>query len=184
MYECYKHGIVEGRDSFPPLWIIGENLLYVATWVAAGWLLLPAKLAGWPVATIGWALFVVTLQVLLKKHNCSGCFYYGKSCHLGWGRLAAMLFPPDSGEPKMGMRLAVPMYMASPPLVLVAAVVLGVLLPVGLDHWIVLGVYVALNAASFSLRKVGCAQCKMRAVCPGSAAKTSGSPSAQPPDIA
>ena len=171
MYSCYESGISEGRESFPPLWILGENLLFLATWAAAGWLLWPVQVAYWPVATMGWALFVLVLQVLLKKHFCTGCYYYGKSCHLGWGHISALLFERDSGSHKLGFALAMPMYMLSPPLVLAAGVVIGLLLKVGTTHWIALGVFVALNVFSFPLRIKGCGQCKMRAVCPGSAAK-------------
>ncbi|MBI4702991.1 MAG: hypothetical protein HY744_17890 [Deltaproteobacteria bacterium] len=171
MYARYKAGICDGAESFSTWWILGENLLFLATWVAGGWLLWPVALGGWPVATMGWALCVLVLQILLKKHNCSGCYYYGKSCHLGWGRLAALLFAQDSGNPRIGVVLAVPMYMAPPPLLLIAGVVIGVLLPVGAAHWVVLGVFVALNAASFALRPKGCGRCKVRAVCPGSAAR-------------
>lgn len=171
MYAHYESGICEGRESFSTGWIFGDNLLFLAIWTTAGWLLWPVAFAGWPVATIGWGLYVLVLQVLLKKHVCSGCYYYGKSCHLGWGRVAARLFAQDSGNPKIGMALAVPMYLLPTPVVLIAGVIIGVLLPVGTIHWVVLAVFVALNVVSFPLRAKSCGQCKMRAVCPGSAAK-------------
>lgn len=171
MYPSYDQGICDGTESFPTWWIIGENLLFLAIWGAAGWLLWPVALGGWHVVTIGWALYVLGLQVLLKKHLCSGCHYYGKSCHLGWGRLAARLFAQDSGNPRIGIVLAVPMYMLPLPLILIAAVIIGVLLPVATMHWVVLGAFVVLNAVSLALRPKGCGRCKMRAVCPGSAAR-------------
>ena len=169
MYPCYRDGILVGRESFPWPWILGENLLYLASWILAGWLLWPVQVAGWTLATLGWAVFVITLQVLLKQHNCAGCYYYGKSCHLGWGRLAASPFRQDAGNPEVGMTLAVPMYMLSPPLVVAAAVVIGLCWPSGTIHWVALGGFVALNAISFLLRSTICGHCKMRAVCPGSA---------------
>lgn len=67
MYGCYESGIVEGRESFPASWIIGENLLYVSSWTVAGWILWPVKVGGWPVATLGWLFFVLVLQVLLRQ---------------------------------------------------------------------------------------------------------------------
>jgi hypothetical protein len=171
MYASYKAGLCEGTESFSTGWIAGENFVFLATWVTAGWLLWPVQFGGWPVATIGWALYVVGLQILLKKHFCSGCYYYGKSCHLGWGRLAARLFAQDTGNPKLGVVLAVPMYMLPLPLVLIGAVLIGVWMPVGTVHWVVLGSFIALHVLSLALRPKGCGQCKMRAVCPGSAAK-------------
>lgn len=172
MYESYREGIAEERrESFPPSWIVAENLLHLSTWVAAGWLLLPIQLSGWPIATMLWAVLVVAVQLLLKKHNCSGCYYYGKSCHLGWGRLSAWMCAQDSGNLKTGMKLSL-FYVLSPPLILITSIVAGLVWTVEITHWLILGAYVALNAVSFPVRKRGCRECAMRKVCPGSAAKS------------
>ena len=171
MYESYRDGIAKDcRESFSIFWIVAENALHLSTWVAGGWLLSPIRLTGWPIATILWFILVVVVQTLLKKHNCSGCYYYGKSCHLGWGKLSALMFAQDSGDVKTGMRLSL-FYVLSPPTILVASIVAGLYWGVGITHWLVLGLYVALNAVSFPVRKKGCRVCAMRNVCPGSAAK-------------
>lgn len=80
------------------------------------------------------------------------------------------LAKPPAGT--AGMALAVPMYLLSPVLVLGAGVAIGLLVPVAPIHWVLTGVFVALNAVSFPLRKQGCSQCRMRNVCPGSAARS------------
>ena len=171
MYTEYQGKIApDCRESFPLPWVAAENVLYISTWIVAGWLLWPVRLGGWPVAAVAWAAIVIAVQALLKKHNCSGCYYYGKTCHLGWGRLAAWMCRPDSGDPKTGMRLTL-FYIVSPPLILLASIAIGVLLQVSFWHWVLLGVYVALNVVSFPARKKGCRICAMRDVCPGSAAK-------------
>jgi hypothetical protein len=118
MYPCYRDGLVaERRESFPAIAILAENAPYLATWIIAGWLLVPLRVAGISIATLVWAATVVVVQVLLKKHNCSGCYYYGKLCHLGWGKLSAWMFPQDSGDARTGMRLSL-FYIVSPPLIL------------------------------------------------------------------
>lgn len=172
MYECYRDGIVdERRGSFPVSWIIAENLLHLSTWVVAGWLLWPVQWLTWPVATVAWTALVVVVQILLKKHNCSGCFYYGKRCHLGWGKISAWMFEQDTGNPKTGMRLSL-FYVLSPPVILVAGVLVGIFLEESTSHWILLGVYVALTALAFPVRMKGCRVCAMRQVCPGRACKS------------
>jgi len=171
MYEQYQGKMAAScRESFGLPWILCENALHLSTWVIAGALVGPLVCGGWPVATLIWALVVVVVQVLLKKHNCSGCYYYGKNCHLGWGRIAAWLFSRDSGSMKTGMRLSL-FYIVSPPIFLVAAILVGVMLDVGTQHWVLLGLYVALNAAVVPLRIRGCGLCAMRQVCPGSAVR-------------
>ncbi len=171
MYSRYQNKIAaDCRESFSISWILAENILHLSTWIIAGWLVWPVRLHGWPVATILWAAVVVAVQVLLKKHNCSGCYYYGKSCHLGWGKLSAWLFDQDSGDMQTGMRLSF-FYILSPPIILLAAILEGIILDVETWHWILLGLYIALNAISFPVRKKGCRLCAMRNVCPGSASK-------------
>jgi hypothetical protein len=171
MYACYQNGIAaDRRESFSATTMLAENALYLATWIIAGWLLVPLRVHGIPIATLAWAAVVAVVQALLKKHNCSGCYYYGKLCHLGWGKLSAWMFPRDSGDVRMGMRLSL-FYVVSPPLLLMSGVMIGVFLRVGVLHWILLATYVALNIVTFPVRIRGCRVCAMRLVCPGSAAK-------------
>jgi hypothetical protein len=172
MYPEYEDKIVkECNESFPALWVLAENILHVSTWVLAGWIVWPVQLQGWPLATIAWAGVVVVVQILLKKHNCSGCYYYGKTCHLGWGKLASWMFKQDSGNLKTGVRLSL-FYIISPPLFLAAGILIGILLVMGMQYWILVGVYVALNLIAFVIRTKGCKACAMRKVCPGSAVKS------------
>jgi hypothetical protein len=171
MYKCYQEGIVSGAESFPLSWIIGENLLHVTMWVLAGSLLWPVWTpSGIPLLTIVWAILVIVVQVLLKKHNCSGCYYYNKRCHLGWGKISSAMFAQASGDPKTGLRLAF-FYIIPPPLIVVTSIVFAIIRGGSITYWIVLGLYVVLNVATFPIRKKGCGLCAMREVCPGSAAK-------------
>lgn len=171
MYEQYRDKITgKHTESFPLYWIAGENILYLSTWIAAGWLVWPVRLYGWPIATSTWVVVVLVVQALLKRHVCSGCYYHGKSCHLGWGRLSACMFEQDSGDARRGVKLAL-FYLISPPFFLVAGLFAGIFLHVGRLHWVVLGFYTGANVLSFLLRKRGCMLCAMRLVCPGSAAR-------------
>ncbi len=86
MYSCYRDSIAEDRsEAYPLWWVVAENLLYLGTWVIAGALLWPLRVATWPVATIVWAAVVVAIQVLgayvvlnaasfpLRLKGCSRC---------------------------------------------------------------------------------------------------------------
>lgn len=171
MYKCYQDKIVPGTESFSLSWIIGENLLYLISWVLAGYLLWPLWTPfGLPVLTVIWAVLVVIIQVLLKKHNCSGCYYYDKLCHLGWGKISSAMFKQDSGDPNVGMKLAI-FYILPPPLIFVTALIHAIIKSPGGVYWFILVVYIIMNLVSFPLRKRGCGVCAMRKTCPGSAAK-------------
>jgi drug/metabolite transporter (DMT)-like permease len=172
VYTVYEGGLVEGRDDFPLLWVVGENALYLATWSLAAFLLWPVwHFGGVPVLGLAWIFLVLVVQTLLKKHNCTGCVYYGKRCHLGWGKLAAWLFERDSGDPATGQRLSL-FYILSPPFVLLAGLGYGLLGEPNWLYWAGLGLFVVLNAVTFPVRRSGCSRCKMRKVCLGSAART------------
>ena len=170
MYDCYKSKIVAGAESFSITGIIGENLLYLATWIIAGYLLFPVWVFNnIPVLTIAWVLLVVIIQILLKKHNCSGCYYYGKVCHLGWGKISSALFEQDSGDIKVGMRLNL-FYIVSPPAIFLTSIGYAVVNSATLTYWVFLIIYVLFNILSFPVRKYSCSKCAMAEVCPGSAA--------------
>ena len=169
MYACYQGKTVPGTESFSLLWIISENLLHIATWIAAGILLWPTwQPAGLPILTILWALLVLVIQIALKKHNCSGCYYYDKRCHLGWGKISSALFKQNSGALETGKKLSL-FYIISPPAVLLISIFTGIFQPVHWYYWVILGLFVMFNAITFPIRKKGCAACAMREVCPGSA---------------
>ena len=171
MYKCYQGNIVSGTESFSIPWIIGENLLQLGMWTLAGYLLWPVvSVSGWPLLTILWAVLVVVVQVLLKKHNCSGCFYYDKLCHLGWGKISSALFKQDSGDPKVGSKLSL-FYIVPPPIILVTSIIFAAVGEVVWIYWASLALYLVLNIATFPLRKKSCGLCVMRQVCFGSAVK-------------
>jgi len=171
MYKCYQGNIVSGTESFSLLRIIGENLLQLGMWIAAGYLLWPiVSVFGLPLLTVLWAALVVVIQILLKKHNCSGCFYYDKLCHLGWGKISSALFEQDSGDPNVGSKLSL-FYIVPPPIILVTSIIFAAVGKVAWIYWATLALYLVLNIATFLLRKKSCGLCVMRQVCFGSATK-------------
>ncbi len=171
MYKCYQDNIVSGKESFPLSSIIGENLLYISIWLLAGYLLWPIWiLFGVPILTIIWGLLVVVIQILLKKHNCSGCYYYDKLCHLGWGKISSAMFEQNSGNLQTGIKLSL-FYIIPPPLIFLTSLVFAIIKNPTWDYWMILILFTILNVISFPIRKKGCSLCTMRKVCIGSAVK-------------
>jgi len=171
MYDCYKSKIVAGVESFPISGIIGENLLFLAIWTAAAYLFWPVwTLFNLPMLTIIWIVLVLVIQIIFKKHNCSGCYYYDKLCHLGWGKISSALFKQDSGAPEIGMKLSF-FYIITPPVVFLTSLIHALISSANTVYWIFLILFVVLNILSFPIRKHGCSKCAMKEVCPGSAVK-------------
>ncbi len=55
-----------------------------------------------PLAFLYVAFAVLMLVFVLRKYLCTGCEYYGKWCHCGWGKLSAVFFKKNSGNAKVG----------------------------------------------------------------------------------
>ena len=85
----------QGLEEYPKVSIVLENLLMVI-WIAIGtlacWFLHPL------IAWIYLALAIIMVGVVLRKLVCTNCYYYGKWCHTGWGKLSALLFKQGDME--------------------------------------------------------------------------------------
>ena len=161
----------EGWERYPWWWVLGENVMTWVPWVIGFVVMWPLQVAGVPVASMGYALFIlVTIGWLLKKHNCSTCVYYGKWCHLGWGKYAALICKRDSGNPEIGAKLAV-IYIILPLIPIVGAIAVTLMSGFSWTLLIAMVVFVAFNGLAFAVRPQACSRCKRRATCPGSAAK-------------
>ena len=172
MLESQKSKIYQqGKESFPAWWIILENLGYFLNWGLGYVLLMPFKYNGMPIVSWIYLIILVIIQVLLKKHNCASCYYYNKWCHLGWGKLSAIFFKQDSGNPDLGIKLCIS-YILQLPVILVAALIAGFVYGFTILNVSLLVVFVLLNLLQgVVLRKKGCEVCKVRFICKGSAAK-------------
>jgi len=81
------------------------------------------------------------------------------------------MFKQDSGDPNVGMKLAI-FYILPPPVILATALVFAIIKSPIWIYWFILVLFIILNVASFPVRKKGCSLCAMRGACPGSAVKS------------
>jgi uncharacterized BrkB/YihY/UPF0761 family membrane protein len=156
-----------GLDEYPKSAIILANLTMVL-WLVIG------TIASWffsPVAAAIYAVFAVSMVFfVLRKLVCTNCYYYGKWCATGWGKLAALFFKRgDTGKvsTSAGIKLASLTYglLSLIPLILIVVSLIGEFtIPK-------ISVAVFLFAVSFYSGAVSrgkaCKQCKMRNSCPG-----------------
>lgn len=167
--ELYEGGL----EEYPKSSVIVGNLA-MAAWIALGtigcWFLTP--LGAW----IFLAFALIMVGVVLRKLVCTDCYYYGKWCGIGWGKLSALMFPKGNEErfgTSLGLKLAPITYklLTAVPLVFLITSMFDtsrLLVP----KIIVLVLLLAVSFYSGTIgRKKGCAACKMRLVCPGSAVK-------------
>ncbi len=157
----------EGLEEYPRVGIILGNLVMVL-WIILGtiacWFFYP--LAVW--IYLPFALIMVF--VVLRKLVCTNCYYYGKWCGTGWGKLAALFFKQGNVEnfsKSIGIKLAPLTY----GLLSLIPLVLGIIAAIREFTVPRVSVLVLLLLVSFYSgaisRGKACVNCKMRTICPG-----------------
>jgi hypothetical protein len=81
-------------ENYPLRTVIIANLVPLLIWGIGAYLLLRFSIF-W---TLAYLLFVLLLEYRLVSGHCTDCYYYGKTCAFGKGRLSARLFPKGSPE--------------------------------------------------------------------------------------
>lgn len=162
-----------GKEDYKKGYITFENVLIFSQIVLGSIILYPLKYAHIPFVSIIYVLFVVImLAFVLRKHLCTHCYYYGKNCHCGWGKLSSALYNVRSGKYKFGGKLAALTWGIS---ILLPLIAIPFLLYFELSYiqntaylYILFLAVVAINGY---FHAKDCKDCKMRYICPGSAAK-------------
>ena len=159
----------QGLEEFPKSGIIFGNLLmllWIALGTAACWFLYP--LAGRIYLVVAVSLVFLVLRWLV----CTNCYYYGKWCPIGWGKLAALLFKQGSIEKfskSPGVKLA-PVVYGLLSLVPLIFIIVALVKEFTAPKIIVLVLLLAVSYYSaVGNRRKSCSNCKMRTICPGAA---------------
>ncbi|MGD9202226.1 MAG: hypothetical protein PVI26_11725 [Chitinispirillia bacterium] len=126
-----------------------------------------------PILSIIYILFSLSMLIFfLRKHLCTHCYYYGKSCHCGWGLLSSNLFKKESGNQKIGGILAGVTWGIIMILPIIVMIILIIIKEVKLkDEVLYLVPFIILTGINGLLHKIDCDKCKMKYICPGSASK-------------
>ncbi|MFH1394858.1 MAG: hypothetical protein ABIH09_01735 [Candidatus Omnitrophota bacterium] len=163
----------EGKNEFSKLYVLVENVLFIIQFILAYLGMKVFKISNIPLLSLIYIIFAMVMLVfILRKHLCAGCYYYGKWCHCGWGKLSSLMYKKDTGNIELGGKLAGMTWgvlMGVPLLVMILAIIIRKvtffeIAPILIPFIIVVMINGAMHAAD-------CKKCKMRFVCPGSAAK-------------
>ena len=161
----------QGLEEYSKASIILGNFIMIL-WIALGtiacWFLCPL------VAWVYLALAIIMVGVVLRKLVCTNCYYYDKWCGMGWGKLSALLFKKGSIEnfnASIGLKLA-PITYGLLSLIPLVAIVISVVQGFTVAKVVVLLLLLLVSFYSGVIsRKKGCANCRMKLMCPGSAVK-------------
>ena len=167
--KLYEDGVEECSRGY----VICENVLIFGMIILGFLGMYPLKIISLPLVSILYVLFaVIMLFFMLRKHLCTNCYYYDKWCHCGWGKLSSAIFKKNTGDQKLGGKLAGLTWgilMGLPIIVMIAMIAINEVSLI--DELVYLVPFIALVAINGILHKIDCEKCKMRFICPGSAAK-------------
>jgi hypothetical protein len=78
-----------------PAWMVLASNVHAFTMYLAGAIILYQLGLIWPVLYV---LFILFLEFRLVRGHCVDCWYYGKTCAFGKGRLSSLFFPKGTPE--------------------------------------------------------------------------------------
>jgi len=167
LIKLYSNALEEYPKSSA---VIGNlaMLLWIALGTIACWFFSPL------IAGIYLAFAVLMVFIVLRKLVCTNCYYYGKWCSIGWGKLSALFFKKGSIEKfstSAGVKLA-PFTYGLLTLIPLVLIIISIYLEFTAVKLAVLVLLILISIYSGTAgRKKACLRCKMRLICPGCAVK-------------
>ena len=154
-------------ENFPARIVLLSNSVGIAIY-AAGLYVMAACGIWWAVSYL---LYCAWIEVRLLKRSCVNCYYYGKVCAFGKGKLSALLF--KRGDPEKFTEVQIRWLDLVPDfLVSIIPLIAGIVLLVTAFSWVILALLVALLALSsagnaFVRGSYACKYCKQKELgCP------------------
>jgi hypothetical protein len=151
-----------------PLWMVFiANLLSLLIYGIGAFILYLSGI----IWAIVYVIFIIIFEFRLISRHCTHCYYYGKTCAFGKGRLSSLVFP--RGNPEKFSRMEITWKDIVPDfLTFIIPVLAGVLLLVREFSWTILTLTVALLLLGFAGNalvrvRLACRYCKQREIgCP------------------
>jgi hypothetical protein len=154
-------------ENYPRSFVFISNLLQIAIYVIGAIIISQIDL----VWILPYFLYIIFLEIQLLKRSCVNCYYYGKICAFGQGKLCSLFF--KKGNPKrfakrnITWKDIVPSFLVS-----VIPIVVGIIILVIHFNWLILILVIMLLLLTFTGNglvrgKLACKYCKQRELgCP------------------
>ncbi len=157
----------DGKENYP-IWIVFiSNLVSLLIYGIGAFILLQSGI----IWVIAYFIFIIIFEFRLISGHCTDCYYHGKTCAFGKGRISALLFNKGSPEKFTAMTITwkdvVPDF-----LLFIIPVLAGILLLVQGFAWTILILIIALLILGFAGNalvrgQLACRYCMQREIgCP------------------
>ena len=157
----------QAYENYPAWMVLGSNLLSISMYLIGAAILYQIGLI-WLVLYV---LFILLLELQLVKGHCVDCWYYGRTCAFGKGRLSCMFFP--KGTPEQFKKQTITWKDIVPDfLVFIIPLLVGIALLIHDFSWILLVLIIILFFLGFMGNAVvrsqlACRYCRQREIgCP------------------
>jgi hypothetical protein len=160
-------GQSETFENYPWSTIVISNLVSVGIYLIGAFIIYQLGL-GW---LLIYLLYIFWLELRLLKKSCTGCYYYGKYCAWGKGKISALFFKKGTCnkfiDGKITWKDIVPDFLAT-----LIPLVVGIALLVMKFDWLILALLVVLvllttTGNGFVRGNLACRFCKQREIyCP------------------
>lgn len=150
-----------------PLWmVLLSNALSISIYIIGVYILYWLGI----IFSVLYLLFCLIMEIRLMKEGCANCYYYGKTCAFGKGRLASYFF--KKGNPELFTQKDISWYAVLPDfLVFLIPLAGGILSLINKFSWIILLLIIiililGLGGNAF-IRSLTCKYCKQKELgCP------------------
>lgn len=153
-------------ESYPLWMVILSSSLSISTYIIGAYILYGLGI----IFTVLYLLFCLTMEVRLLRKGCTSCYYYGKTCAFGKGRLSPYFF--KKGDPSLFTNKEVSWYAVLPDfLVFLFPLAGGILILFNGFNWSILLLIIIILILSLGgnafIRSLTCKHCKQRELgCP------------------
>jgi hypothetical protein len=153
-------------ENYPCSTVLVSNLLSILIYFIGAFIM--SKLG--VIWLIAYLLYILFMEISLLRKSCVGCYYHGKTCAFGKGRLAAIFFKKTNkklAEKKMTWKDMIPDL-----LVTLIPLITGIVLLILHFSWLILVLLIAMLVLTFMgngfiRENLACKYCKQRDIgCP------------------
>jgi hypothetical protein len=154
-------------ENYPYKTIFLSNLVSIAIYLIGSYIMLQLGIL-WLAAYL---LYIFVQEIKLMRGSCVSCYYYGKRCAFGKGKLCSLLFkkgnPQNFIKRKITWKDILPDFLVS-----IIPIVIGIILLISDFNWLILSLIILLALLTsagngFVRRSLACKYCRQREIgCP------------------
>ena len=154
----------EPFENYPCRIMIFSNFVSILIYIIGAYIIFQLGI----IWLIVYLLYILWLEIRLMKRSCVNCYYYGKFCAFGKGKLSSLFFKKGNAEAffkdKLTWKNILPDFLVS-----ITPIIIGVVLLILHFNWLILALIVLLIILTsvgngFVRGSLACKYCRQREI--------------------